>query len=621
MLQKINERIQGVIAWIVVILVTVTFTIFGLDYYLQTRHKSSMAKAKVNGKEITKQEFEVNYRRAFQMQEADDKKIIDENNLKKQVLDDMIMNSISVQAALSNGFVINNEQANMAILSIPQFQENGSFSNSLYSRALRGALYTHESFQDEVKRGMLINQQRFAIVGTEFVLSREINSFVKLLMQKRDYNYLLIPSSSFLDKSQVSQDEVVDYYETHKSEYMYPEQVSIDYIKISMKDIKNSITISDDQVKSYYNDNRNNYISPAKWHVNHILLKSNSTNDSTVLATAEDLSKKLQENPNDFTKQADELSKNKNVVTGMLPWIIAGTTDFDRELADFTEINQVSNPIKVENGYEIFKLVDYKPSSTKSFQEVEPIIKEQMILDAAQEKYGSLLEKLADLSYQNPDSLDSIGINLNLPVYKSELFNMSGGNADVTKNKYVIKAAFSHDVLELGNNSDLIQLDNENVVVLRVHKRLPSSQMSLSVVKDEIGNMLLEKKSRIACENFGKKILDENKGLSFEENIKLGINSFGWKKIINNGRDSYSTSSDINDLAFAITEVGDKLGKLLDNGDYVIVSLQKITDGNLSALDKEQIASITQQLDSSYGLMDYNLYINSLMNKAKVIRN
>ena len=46
MLQKLNERIQGVVAWLVIILIAITFTLFGVDYYLQSHQTSN---AKVSG--------------------------------------------------------------------------------------------------------------------------------------------------------------------------------------------------------------------------------------------------------------------------------------------------------------------------------------------------------------------------------------------------------------------------------------------------------------------------------------------------------------------------------------------------------------------------------------------
>lgn len=47
MLQKLNEHIQGVVAWLVIILIAITFTLFGVDYYFQSRQISD-AKVIVN---------------------------------------------------------------------------------------------------------------------------------------------------------------------------------------------------------------------------------------------------------------------------------------------------------------------------------------------------------------------------------------------------------------------------------------------------------------------------------------------------------------------------------------------------------------------------------------------
>jgi peptidyl-prolyl cis-trans isomerase D len=48
--------------------------------------------------------------------------------------------------------------------------------------------------------------------------------------------------------------------------------------------------------------------------------------------------------------------------------------------------------------------------------------------------------------------------------------------------------------------------------------------------------------------------------------------------------------------------------------------LKKINDGQLNALDKEQVASIKQQIEASYGMTDYDLYVGDLMRKAKIVK-
>ena len=227
MLQKLNERIQGIIAWVVVILIALTFTLFGIDYYMQSRQISD-AEVTVNNESITKQSYEVNYRRIRQQHQYEQISASKEKALKKQILQDMIFNLITVQAAGRDGFLVSPDQANSAIVNIPQFQQDGQFSATRYQQALSAALYTPDSFRNQVRQGMLLNQQRFAFIGSAFALPNEIAQFVKLYMQTRDYDYLLIPKQQFLTHVQVSQPDIATYYIQHKEDFLEPEKVSID---------------------------------------------------------------------------------------------------------------------------------------------------------------------------------------------------------------------------------------------------------------------------------------------------------------------------------------------------------------------------------------------------------
>ena len=163
-MQKLNERIQGVIAWIVIILIAITFTLFGVDYYMQS-HQASDTEVSVNGQPISKHAIEVSYRRARQQRDPSQITAASELALKKQVLADMIRNKAVLEAAKAAGFGVSSEQANAAILSIPQFQQDGHFSQERYRQALNVAMFTAQTFQDEVRQGMLLNQQRFAFIG------------------------------------------------------------------------------------------------------------------------------------------------------------------------------------------------------------------------------------------------------------------------------------------------------------------------------------------------------------------------------------------------------------------------------------------------------------------------
>ncbi|KTD20544.1 peptidyl-prolyl cis-trans isomerase D [Legionella lansingensis] len=624
MLQKLNERIQGIVAWVVIILIAITFTMFGVDYYMQS-HQTSVAEVEVNGEPISKQAFEVSYRRARQQRDAAQMTAASEKALKKQVIENMIVNEVLVQAARASGFEVSLEQANAAILSIPQFQEDGRFSAERYQQALSNALFTPESFQHEVRQGMLLNQQRFAFIGSAFALPNEIQRFVKLYMQTRDYDYLQIPTSLFMKNSKVSDEAILDYYQKHQKEFIASEKVSIDYVRLSMQELKDKINVSDDDIKRYYEDNKSSFQTPAQWQVAHILFAvpqdASAETEKQIKQKAEDAYQTLQDNPAKFDELVKTLSDDKLSVAnnGLLPWMVAGQTEFDKALATLTKPGQISPPVQSAHGFEIFKLIDYKPATLKPLANVQSEIKEQLLADLAQTKYSQALEQLSDLSYESPDSLEPVADALKLKIEHTEPFSRQGGDSSLTKNKDVINAAFSHDVLELGNNSEPIQLDNDSVIVLRVNKQIPASKKPLAEVKQTIANKLALKQAEQQAKQLGSNLLSAKTDAQAQEKL-LQENQLQWQQVEQATRDTDKADAAINDLAFSLAKVSSQNGRSLRNGDYVIVHLRKISDGQFEQLDREQQASIAQQIESSYGVMDYDLYVNNLVNKAKINR-
>ncbi len=621
MLQKLNERIQGVIAWLVIVLIAITFTLFGVDYYLQS-HQTSNAKVIVNDQPITLQAFDSNYRRTRAQQDIAQMTAADEKNLQNQVLNQMITNEVSLQAAHKYGFEVTVDQANAAIVNIPQFQQDGHFSSERYQQALSGALFTPESFQNEVKQGMLLNQQRFAFMGNSFALPDEIKRFVRLYMQTRNYDYMTVSSARFMDQIKVSDEDVNAYYQAHSKEFMSPEQVSIDYVTLSMHDIKANLKVTDEDIKRYYEENKSNYLTPAQWQVAHILfaVPSDASKDEIDEAQkkADAAYTQLQEDPKKFEHLVSTVSDDKLSVAdkGVLPWITAGQSQFEKELSDLTEPGQISSPIRTKHGFEIYKVLSYKPVTTKSLAQVSSTIKEQLLTDIAQSHYAQALEQLTDLSYQSPDSLSPVSEALKINVKTTEPFSRLGGKAPITKNKLVINSAFSHDVLELSNNSDPIQLDNDSVVVIRVNKHLPSKKQTLAEVHDQIANKLLKQRADAQAKEIGNALLNPVEDERQKE--LMAANQLEWKSVVESSRDSDKSEALINDLAFNLLRPESRDGVILENGDYVVVKLTKINAGKLSSLDKEQQDSLIQQIESSYGMMDYDLYVNNLLKHAKI---
>lgn len=620
MLQRLNEKIQGVIAWIIVIVITIVFVLFGADYYLQSHQENHDTIMKVNGEPISKKAYEKNYQRRQQDPETSRASATSEKLFKQKILEEMVANTITLQSAKSNGFNVSPEQARAAIINIPQFQQDGHFSTQRYQQALSVAMLTPLEFQNEVKQGMLLNQQRFAFIGSAFVLANEIKHFINLYHQTRDYKYLIIPSNLFLQPNTITNTAIENYYKLHKQELVDPEKVSIEYIQLSMDKLKKQIQLNAAEMQQYYQDNLNNFQIPARWLVSHILFALPDQASSEIIQQTEQKAisvyQILQKNPEKFAALANKFSDDKLSLKnhGLLPWMQTGQSEFDKILINLNQIGQIYHPVLTARGYEIFKLIDYKPIALKSFTTVQAVIKDQLLNEIAQKKFSQAIEKLNDLSYQTPDSLIPVAEALDLAIEHSEPFSKLGGTTTLTKNKEIINAAFNKDVLEQHNNSQPIQVEDFNVVVLRVHKHFSATSKSLIQVKPEITDTLAQKEAENLALQLGKLFVDRS---DLEEQLLKKYN-LHWKQVVSEKRDSEKVASTINELAFIIAKINTRQGKFLKNGDYVVIDLQKINKGNLNNLDKEQQSSIAQQIEANFGIIDYELYVNSLLTTAKV---
>ena len=444
-------------------------------------------------------------------------------------------------------------------------------------------------------------------------------------MQTRDYDYIKIPALMFMNQDKVSDQEVDSYYQQHQKDFLSPEKVSVEYIRLSMSDIKSKIKTSEAEIKRYYDENQSNYYTPTQWKVAHILFavpdNTSADEQQRIKERAEETYRSLVTNPLQFDQDVKTISDDKisAIHGGVLPWIIAGQSEFDKALVNLTTPGQVSAPVKSSHGYEIFKLISYKPAKIKPLINVKAEIQEQILADIAQAKYTQALEQLSDLSYQTPDSLAPVAKALQLTVEESTPFSQKGGDTELTKNKQILNAAFSHDVLVLANNSEPVQLDNDSVIVLRVKNHLPAMAKTLAQVKPMIIKKLSMMKAKVEASQLGKEVLGASK-TPLEQDKLIKDNHLQWQVVKNGARESDATQVAINEMAFNLPRLGANVGRSLVGGDYVIVQLKKINDGQLASLDKEQVASITQQIEANYGMMDYDLYVSNLMSKATIVK-
>lgn len=630
MLQSIRDKSQGWLTGLIVGIICITFAFWGVHSYLGGGGTPEVV-AKVNGQSIHQAELNAAYQRLRQQQQAQlgaafviDQKM--ETQLKQQALNQLIMNRILASAASKDNYRVNGDVVGAALVSIPAFQVDGRFSRTRFNEVLNNILYTETTFLEDLRTTMLINQVRSGIISSAFALPTDINTAAKLINQKRDFAYLIIPAQRFLNSAQVTDEQALAYYNDHKTDFTTPEQVSVEYIELSLPQLAAKQNFTDQQLTQFYQNNVSNYTIPERWHVAHILVKvpENSLPEQVVAAQnkADQLAQRVRSGESFAAvaqSSSDDIISAKN--GGVLDWFSPGMIDpaFEKAVANLKQIGDVSQPVRTKYGFTIIKLIGRELPQVQPLDKVREQVTKAMAQQQAEQLFADNSDKLSNLTYANPSSLDVAAKALSLPVQTSQLFSRKGGKDQITANPKVADAAFGADVLQ-GNNSDVISLDPDTLVVLRVKQHVASTLQPFEKVKDQVVQLLKTQAAQQQAQTTGQQLLQELQQGKNPQDIAQQLN-LSWIKISNAGRFDAKVPSVILNAAFRSPrpdKTPSNSGFKLPNGDYFLISVTAVQDGSLGTNAAAQERIYREELEESFGQLDYALYVRNVLTKAKI---
>ena len=488
LLHSIREKATGWIAWVIVILISIPFALWGINSYITP--DPNPAVANIGDYKLTVQEFQ----NAVQNESQKLKGQVDDAMLKQIVLERLINNQAMINYLSGSGLTISKQQIDEQIRKEETFQKDGQFSEELYNRFLPSA-YSKSNYRSSVATHLLLQQFSNGLIQSSIVSDAEVKRVIQLIKQKRDISYTILKTSDFADAVSVSADEVNNYYQNFQNQFENPEQIKLAYIELDRKDIAKDIVVPDEQIEKYYQDNLSQYTQPERRKASHILFTfSTDANDEEkekVKTEAQGILEQLKSG-SDFSELAKAHSKDPGSADngGDLGFFGAGEMVPAFEQAAFSlKVDEISDLVESPFGYHIIKLTEIEGGASKPLSDVRDSIVESIQFEQAENAYFEQAETMQTLAYEQPDSLDAVVNELNMKIKQSELISQSGGEG-IFANEKLLNAAFSESVLEEGNNSDLIELGDDHVVVLRVIERIPANIKPLSEVKAMIETRL-----------------------------------------------------------------------------------------------------------------------------------
>ncbi|MDO6838115.1 SurA N-terminal domain-containing protein [Paraglaciecola chathamensis] len=624
MLERIREGTQGTWAMAILGLVILSFVFAGVGSYINS--SADTAAAKVNDDTISQADLERAYQNergrmesqygeAFAALTADSAYL---QQFRQGVLDRLIGDKLIEQAAVDLGLRVSDAQIKQAIVAMPEFQFDGKFDNERYSAVLRQAGFQPNEFRDYMRVDMTRRQLSNALLGSEFTLLEETTQAYKLQQQTRDARYLTVPADMFKDDVTVSQSDVENYYQANITQFDTQQQVSLAYVELSVDDLLAGIEVSEDEAEQYYEQNIQDFRTQEERRASHILIEFGDDQQKAE-QQAEDILAKIN-NGEDFAELAETFSSDTFSAEngGDLDWFSMGMMDPAFEDAAFAlqNVGDVSDVVESEFGFHIIKLTDVKPEETSPFADVKEDVIAKLKAERAEEEFYAKQLRMAEVAFETPDTLDEVAAIAEVDVKTTVMFSQDSAPQAVNYPN-VVSQAFSDELINDQVNSDVIELEDNHVIFIRVADYEAQRTKSLDEVSVEINDILLAEQAQQAAKEWAETVLSD---IQSQQDVsdKLQTKGIEWQEQNAVTRNASQVSPAVVTALFKLTDGEESNGQVVElfNGDVALVQLLEVNEG--ADLPSSDAAALQNRLTTMRAQFTYSEFINALREQADV---
>jgi peptidyl-prolyl cis-trans isomerase D len=628
MLQLIRDKTTGWIASAIMALLIIPFAFWGINYYF--RSGGEIIVASVNGRDINVAKFQRtldNFRQQLRSQPGFNMKEGDEEALKKLTLDKLVENELLTQTTVATGLRVSDKVVKETIKNIDVFKGEGGFNREFYRTSISRMGMQPAIYEEQLRLDMMSEQLQSAIVESELVSRQAAEYAARLYNQRRDLRYTIIPLDQYRDTITITDAEIEKFYKENSKLYIKPEVVKIAYLDLKAGMLADRVEVKDEELRDFYEANKTSYDVAEQRKINEILIKTEKGATAGVVgqakAKAEEMLAQVRSGKT-FEELAKAHAEDKDssfsmqelgfVGKGMLPEPVD-------KVAFSMQGGTTSDIIQSDQGFHIIELKEIKGGVLNTFETARANVEKDYRLKQAGKLFYELADELANQAYEHSDTLETAAETVKLPLQESELFDRKGTPEGLTANPKVLTASFAEDVVTNGHNSEVLEISDDEVVVLRVIDHIAESVLPLAEVRDKIVDDIKYMRGSALTEKIGKEILADLQGGKTFEAVAAARN-ITWQNA------DGITRSDLK-VNRAVLRTAFRLGKsqnhtpiygsvAMGTGDYAVMAMLVTHDPEPGSIKEDEIKNIQRQLQAMRTGISWQEYLADVKRKAKI---
>lgn len=581
MLEKIRNSTDSKLAKVILGIIIIPFALFGIDSYLSSVG-SNVFVAKVNGVEISGQQYQ-NSESLIKEQMGganSDPALFQSPQFKKAVIENLISAELMNQSINDNGFVISDEQLSNYIVGMPDFQENGKFSQERYDQIVQYNNLSPKKLEDRIRVQMATQQAKDSLNKLLYIPNEIIQPLVNLAYQKRDISLHEIKLDDYKKKIKPSNEDIQKFYDENTDSFVRPDRIKIEFLIYSVAGIVPTISITDNDVKTFFETNKDQFQADQQRNAKHILFAYQPGIDFEEKGRIRDFAQtnlnEIKKDPKTFESKAKELSQDIESAKngGDLGFFSRGdmVKPFEDVVFSLKE-NEISDLVETEFGLHIIMLAEIKGEEI-SFDKLKTQIKGELLYGKALEQYASSAEDFNNTVYENSENLDVASEKFGLEVQKSQWLTLDDARKFFNNDAFA-NEIFSKESIDAKSNTLAIEVSPNNLVSARVVDFSPSALQPLEDVKDKVNEYIVGIQSQELIIEDGNQLVEDLKSNNtsiewFDELVidridKQGLSDPLVKKIFQVETNNMPAFAGFYDLS----------------GEYVVIKVNKVINDNV----------------------------------------
>ncbi|MDR1349490.1 MAG: SurA N-terminal domain-containing protein [Zoogloeaceae bacterium] len=606
---------------IFLLLITVPFAVWGLDAYFQGGGDTTLAtigKIRITTVEFREALREQQDQWRQQMPNAD-VAVFNTPELRTALLEDMVMRQIVMLEAGRLRLDVRGFMREM-ILNAPEFQENGAFSEERYKSVLNMNNMSVSVFEARLQESIMQQTLRDAVQGGALAPKTVARQIAALQKETRVVEESLATWQTLLGQVEVTEAEAQQFYEANAPRFTLPEQVRVEYLVLSQKELEDKNRPDEKPARDWYDAHKAQFtLQVEKRRASHILTLGK--------ADAEALLAELKQNPDRFAelakaKSADPGSAQQGGDLGFFER--AGMVEPFADAAFALRVGEISGVVESEFGFHIIRLTDIQPGQYRSFAEARADVETELRREGAARRFTASAEKFATLVYEQFDSLKPAADEFGLATRQSgwltrEVDPKAGG--DVLQSPILLRAIFDDEVLKNGRNAKAEEIAPGVMASARLLEHRPAAPIPFGEAQRDILNFLRQEKAQALAVERGKANLAELekagpdapvKPLSARLNLK-------WDKPRSVSRTNPGALHPLSINAIFRASGEQKppfyTGVELPGTGYALYKINRVTAGEVK---EEDLAILQQQLVRINAQTQLNAYLATLRQRYAV---